>query len=67
MILIKTTTEIYFVKRLKDSTIKQGLIEQKTRCGLKDVKAVEVWPWGHHEESTTNLLDWYYFVFFSGL
>ena len=28
------------------------------------MKAVEVWPRGHHEESTTNLFDWYYFVLF---
>ena len=31
-------------KDSKDSTIKQGLIEQYTRCGLKAVKAVEVLP-----------------------
>ena len=31
-------------KDSKDSTIKQGLIEQNTRCGLKAVKAVEVLP-----------------------
>ena len=29
-------------KDSKDSTIKQGLIEQNTRCGLKAVKAMEV-------------------------
>ena len=40
MILIQATTDIYS----KDLTIKQGLIEQNTGCGLKAAKAVEVPP-----------------------
>ena len=48
----------------KDSTIKQCLIEQNTRCEVKAVKAVEVLPLVTPEESSTNLLDWYYFALF---